>query len=310
MARKPSKENLCKLPEFEITPVLSSQEASQIVDWYISKFKIDEMWKISTGEGIKVAVLDTPVQLDHPDIKDNIIGNYNFCDPKKSANAKKAKHGTHVCGIICAQNNDIGTLGIAYNSKLLVGAVLDENGVGKFNNVSQGVRWAIENKADIISMSLGSPSPIQEVRKAIQLAKAKNIPVFCAGGNAGSNSNLFYPSAYPESISVAAVDSDLRRAKFSNVGKNLDFMAPGVKILSTTPYNDVSCMNGSSQAAPFFAGIAALVLSYIKNNKTKLNINTVDDLRALLKKSCTPIQEKGYQGAGIFSVDKFLNLIK
>lgn len=310
MARNANKNYDFKLPKFEIIPALDAQSAGQKVEWYITKFNIDKLWNISTGEGVKIAVLDTGVQLDHPDIKDNIIDSKNFVLPSKSANSTKAKHGTHVSGIICAKNNDIGTVGVAHNAKLLIGAVLGDNGAGNFKSVANGIRWAVDSKADLISMSLGCPNAIQEVRKAIQYAYNKGIPVFCAAGNAGSATTLFYPAAYPESISIAATDLSDKRASFSNVGKNLDFMAPGVNILSCIPVNWMGTMNGSSQAAPWITGIAALILSYTRNNKTNIKLDCVEDYRKILKACCNPINDKSYQGSGLFDTNKFLNLIK
>ena len=89
--------------------------------------------------------------------------------------------------------------------------VLDKNGNGSLEKVAEGIRWAVANNADIISMSLGSPRPIQQIRKAIQLAAKRGIPTFVAGGNAGNTKDVFYPAAYPETIAIGSIDSNFDR---------------------------------------------------------------------------------------------------
>lgn len=173
-----------------------------------------------------------------------------------------AVSNTHSTGIIVAENNDIGMIGVAPKAKVIPVKVLDDKGSGDMENVVKGIRWAVDNGADIISMSLGCPRPIQNVRKAIQYAESKGIPVFCAAGNAGKTNELFYPANYKETIAVGSIDSNLMRSNFSNTGENLDFMAPGGKIFSTIPDNWYGYMSGTSMACPFVVGIAALCLSY------------------------------------------------
>ncbi len=125
-------------------------------------------------------------------------------------------------------------------------------------------------KADFISLSFGSARPLPHIRRAIQYAARKNVVTFAAAGNAGNNSSLFFPAAYSDVISVGAITHDFCRADFSNVDVNLNFMAPGVDILSTIPNNKYSMMSGSSMAQPFVCGLAALVKSYMIKNKVPL----------------------------------------
>lgn len=211
---------------------------------------------------------------------------------------------THVAGIVGASNNAIGVVGVAPKAKILPIKILDRFGNGNFDNVAKGIRAAI-GKADIMVMSLGCPTPLATVRKAIQEATKKGIPIFCAAGNAGNIGNIFYPARYPETIAIGGIDANFKRANFSNTGENLDFMAPAVDILSTVPQNWYAVLSGTSQGAPFAAGIAALALSYVRNNKTNIKLNSVDDYRNLFKKHTLSIKDtnvdKYFQGFGIIN---------
>lgn len=249
-----------KLPKYEIEEILQLSSEQQM-GWSISAFNIPDVWSVTDGEGSRVAVLDSGCDLDHPDLADNLLPGINFLNLNKSPQDDNS-HGTHSTGIIVAENNDIGMIGVAPKAKVMPVKILDNKGSGDMENVVKGIRWAVDNGADIISMSLGCPRPIQNVRKAIQYAESKGIPVFCAAGNAGKTSELFYPANYKETIAVGSIDSNLMRSSFSNTGENLDFMAPGGKIFSTIPDNWYGYMSGTSMACPFVTGIAALCLSY------------------------------------------------
>lgn len=223
---------------------------------------------------------------------------------------------THVTGTIVAANNDIGIVGVAPKAKVRPVKVLDGKGNGNLLNVAEGIRWATKMGVDFISMSLGSPAPVQEVRKAIQFAASKGIVTFVAAGNAGNTKEVFYPAAYPETIAVGAVDVDMRRAKFSNTGKNLDFMAPGVDILSTVPDDWYAKLSGTSMAQPFVCGVAALVKSYRIAQKSEEKLQTVADYINLFKKYTTPVVNGNYddphfyQGFGIIDPRKFFESMK
>jgi len=172
----------------------------------------------------------------------------------------------------------------------------------------------VKNKVDIICMSLGAPRPVQQVRKAIQLAARKGIPVFVAAGNSGFTKDVFFPAAYPETIAIGSIDENFDRSKFSNTGKNLDFMAPGGRIFSTVPDDWYAILQGTSMACPFAVGVAALILSYSRKTK-KIKLRSVNDYRNLLKKYTTPISneqltnKKFYQGFGIIDPRRLVEAI-
>jgi major intracellular serine protease len=206
-------------------------------------------------------------------------------------------------------------VGVAPKAKVLPIKILDHNGDGNMTTVAQGIYYAIEEKADIIVMSLGAPIPVRIVRKAIQLGASKGIPTFVAAGNSGTTKEVFFPAAYAETIAIGSIDQNFSRSKFSNTGKNLDFMAPGNRILSTVPDDWYAILSGTSMACPFVSGLAALMLSYSRKHKLDLPLNTVEDYRNVFRKYTTPISNKKladkkfYQGFGIIDPRKMMQAL-
>lgn len=304
------KNKKCSLFPYEREEVLSLQDAIQKSGWNITAFDLPSAWKKSRGSDVKVAVLDTGVDLDHPDIQKNLLPGKNFIDFSKEPWDDNS-HGTHVAGIIAAENNEIGMVGVAPDAKIIPVKVLNGQGSGDLVSVSKGIRWAVdEGKADLICMSLGAPNPVQEVRKAVQYAESKGVICFVAAGNAGLTKQIFYPADYPETIAIGSIDESLSRSSFSNTGHNLDFMAPGSKIFSTVPDNWYAVLSGTSMATPFAVGIAALLLSYCKNNKSEIKLSCSEDYRKVFKEHTMPIKNidlknsKFYQGFGIIDTKK------
>lgn len=304
----------CSLFPFEREEVLTLQDAIQKAGWSISHFDLPAVWSKSKGEGVRVAVLDTGVDLDHPDLSKNLLPGINFVNHGKPPQDDN-QHGTHVAGIIAAENNAIGMVGVAPEAKIIPVKVLDKRGAGNLVNVAKGIRWAAdEGKADLICMSLGSPNPVQEVRKAIQHASSKGVVCFVAAGNSGRTKNLFYPAEYPETVAIGSIDENLGRSSFSNTGENLDFMAPGGKILSTVPDNWYAVLSGTSMAAPFATGLAALVLSHMRKKGSAVPRSSDDYIR-IFKSHTMPItnsdlkDKKFYQGFGIVDPKKLLEAL-
>lgn len=301
LSRKPPP---CALFPYERSDVLFIQEVSQTRGWMIDLFEIPVAWAKTMGDGVKVAVVDTGCDLDHPDLVHNLLPGLNVLDPSRPPDDDNA-HGTHVAGIVAAENNGIGMVGVAPKCKVIPIKVLDASGNGNLSDVAKGIQAAMDLGADIITMSLGSPSPMPSLQRVLQLAERRGVPVFVAAGNAGRTADVYFPSAYPETISIGAIDSGFRRATFSNTGLNLDFMAPGVDIMSTVPNNWYALMSGSSMATPFVAGVAALLLSAARLHGVPLP--DPEAYREKFRQHCFPITDEGagdqfYQGYGIISV--------
>ena len=240
------------------------------------------------GKGVVVAVLDTGVDLKHPDLKANIVEGWNFVENNNDTTDLDG-HGTHVAGIIAATaNNGVGIAGIAPEAKIMPLKVLSESG-GAWINLDKAILYAANHGAKIISMSLGGQvttvlSPT--VLAAILIASQKNVTIVAAAGNENTSTKS-YPAAYPNVIAVSAISQNHTRASFSNYGNYIAFSAPGVKILSTMPTypvtltsqygfsEDYDYLSGTSMACPFVSGVVALLLSKHPNLTPKMVKDTL-----------------------------------
>lgn len=298
----------CKLYPYKKREIVSVQELKQVEGWQISTFSLPKIWERTQGEGVTVAVLDTGCDLDHPDLVDNLLEGKNFVS-KKEPPEDDNDHGTHVIGSICATNNDFGMVGVAPKVKVIPIKVLGGSGIGDMDNVAKGIRYAIERDVDMMCLSLGCARPLANVRRAIQAAAKKGKPLFCAGGNIGKNVEALFPARYPETIAVAALDKDFTRAKFSNTGKlNVDFLAPGVDILSTVRDGWYAILSGSSTAVPFVVGVAALLLAAKRKYQLDIPLQSVDDYRTAFKTHGVDLSkykgDKEFAGYGIIEPEK------
>jgi len=225
---------------------------------------ICKAWQISQGENIKVAVLDQGIFKEHIDLASNIYNLSFNTETNLSPSLLFGDHGTHCAGTIAAVRNNTQVVGVAPLSKLMdVSNSLKGTPNSRIKR-ADGINWAWQNGADIISNSWGSVR-YEVIDDAISnaLTKGRNgkgcIIVFASGNDYGQVS---YPAnSNPNILSVGAISSDGRRASFSNYGRELDVVAPGVGILSTVPNNSVSSEDGTSMACPHVAGVAALILS-------------------------------------------------
>lgn len=246
------------LPPFTVNSVQLS--AGQKIDWGLSLLGVPELWKVTRGEGVRVAILDTGISPMHPDLAPAIELAQDFTN-SSSGWSDVAGHGSHTAGTIAARDDDNGVVGIANQCSLLVGKVLGDDGSGASSWIAKGIRWAADNKADVISMSLGSPYPDPQIKAAIDYAVGKGVIVVCAAGNEGPGDNTTgFPGSFDNVISVGAIDQSKRIAMFSSRGK-VDVAAPGVNILSDWPPRSVASLSGTSMATPFVSGIVALMVA-------------------------------------------------
>jgi serine protease len=222
-------------------------------------------WSGSTGRGITVAVVDTGIRRDCPDLQGTqILQGYNAITNGSDPTDDNG-HGTHVSGTIAqTTNNNFGCAGVAYEASLLPVKVLGSDGSGSNFDVAEGIRWAADHGARVINMSLGGAGG-STLQDAVRYATAKGVVICAAAGNGGGGS-LSYPAAYPETISVGAIQSNGQKASFSQYGNGLSVMAPGVNILQQTwdPQKGqfyFGSWAGTSMATPHVSGTAALVLS-------------------------------------------------
>jgi subtilisin family serine protease len=241
-------------------------------------------WRQTTGGDVTVAVIDSGVDLTHPDLVPNLWTNpreipgngidddgngyvddvhgYDFVD--NTGNPQDANgHGTHVAGIVAARGgNGIGVAGVAWSARIMAIRVLDANARGTTTTVAQGIRYAVDNGARIINLSLAGPSPARDLEDAIVYAQQHGVLIVVAAGNDGRDLSVAptYPAAYPEDnvLGVAATTQDGVLASVSDFGVGADLAAPGADILSTALGGGYEWRTGTSMAAPHVSG--ALVL--------------------------------------------------
>lgn len=234
------------------------------VDWGIARIGADKIWDKSTGDGIKVAVIDTGVDLLHTDLSGNITAGYDFVNNDSSAMDDNG-HGTHVAGIIASVQNGLGVIGGANKADIMPIKVLNNQGYGYLSDVAKGIYYAADNGARVINLSLGAPTDSLTLKAAVDYAVKKGVLIAAAAGNDGGQP-CSYPAAYASVICVVATDSYNKLASFSNVGGELS--APGVYNYSTYVGNLYKYMSGTSMATPHVAASAAVVMSFCSDCST------------------------------------------
>lgn len=255
-----------RLPPDEMKPELMflAEELGESRDWGHAPLFLSECQKLSMGEGIRVAILDTGCDMSHPDLADRVEVSKDFTGSRTGA-SDVAGHGSHCAGVVAANANGGGIIGTAPAARLLIGKVLGDNGSGSSSGIAAGIRWAAEQGANIISMSLGGPVSDSGTAQAVREVTARGIFVIAAAGNEGPREGTVgYPGGYDESVCVGAVGTDLKPASFSSRGAQLDVAAPGVSVRSCYPGGRYATYSGTSMATPYVAGCIALFLAYLK----------------------------------------------
>ncbi|RLQ96836.1 S8 family peptidase [Falsibacillus albus] len=249
---------------------LTYNMSSQTTPWAFGKMNVTNQVRTQyTGKGVKVAVIDTGIDMTHPDVK--AAGGTCVLDSCPHGYQDDNGHGTHVAGIIAAQNNSIGTVGVAPNVQLYAVKALNVVGSGTTTNIADGIEWAIEQHVDIMNLSFTTKDDDPTLRAMIKKAHDAGIVIVGAAGNAGttngSGDTVLYPAKYDSVIGVAALDQNSNRIVESSTGSEVEVAAPGYNIVSTVP-KDVDTfdgaqdgympMTGTSMAAPYVTGLLAL----------------------------------------------------
>ncbi|MCC6457590.1 MAG: S8 family serine peptidase [Caldilineaceae bacterium] len=225
-----------------------------------------DAWTITTGaQEIIIAVVDSGVKLDHPEFAGRLVGGYDFINGDDQPDDDQG-HGTHVAGVIAAGlNNGQGVAGICPNCRIMPVKVLDENNIGSWSSLAQGILFAVDQGARVINLSLGANVPSETLASAVAYAMENGVVVVAAAGNYGSSAP-YYPAALEGVIAVGATNQAGTRWAKSNFGSYVDLTAPGYMIYSTyydlnNLYHGYTYMSGTSMAAPFVSGVAGLLLS-------------------------------------------------
>jgi len=252
------------------------------IDWGIARIGADKVWTTGSGTGITIAIVDTGIQVNHPDLVNNIVQGYDFVNNDIDANDDNG-HGTHVAGIAAASFNQAGVVGVSHSSKLLPIKVLNSQGYGYLSDVAKGVYYATDNGARVINLSLGSTTDSLVLKDAINYAASKGVLVIAAAGNDGG-APCSYPAAYSNAVCVVATDSKNLLASFSNIGGEL--AAPGVYNYSTYLGSTYRYLSGTSMATPHVTGTAALLLSICQSC-------TISEIRTVMRETAVDLGEVG-----------------
>ncbi len=257
------------------------QEANEIPAG-VNMIEAPRVWETDTyGASTVIAVIDTGCDVNHPDLRDSIIGGRNFSGGKTLDLSDKNGHGTHVAGTIAASLNGMGVTGVAPKAKLLILKVMNESGSSSYQSLVKAVRYATrwrgpnQEKVQVISMSLGGQKDYTSLHRAIKNAVKEDILVVCAAGNAGDGNartpEKLYPGYYEEVVQVGAVDLDEKMADFTNTNDEIDLVAPGVGIRSTHLNGEYAKLSGTSMATPHVTGAAALLIEQYRKEGIELS---------------------------------------
>ena len=231
--------------------------------WGLFAIGADRVWTTTTGQGVIVAVVDSGSG-PHPDLAENLLPGRSIIGTVESQDGRDidaSGHGTHVAGIIAAvANNGIGGSGVAPNAKILPIQVLDQAGQGDARDVAAGVRFAADNGARVINLSLGGATESSSLTQAITYANDKGVLVVAAAGNGGAADKPKWPASLDLTLAVTAVDQANNATSFDQRGDYIDLSAPGANIVSTAK-GDYVTLSGTSMAAGFVAGAAALLFA-------------------------------------------------
>lgn len=270
--------------------------------WNLRAINVERAWAESKGEGITIAVIDTGVS-PVPDLEQTeFVEGYDFVNDRTEA-LDDVGHGTHVAGTIAqSTNNNYGVAGIAYKAKIMPLKVLGYNG-GTVADIAEAIRFAADNGADVINMSLGGGGDSHLMRDAIDYAHKKGVVIIAAAGNENENS-ASYPARYGKVISVSALDAIGEKAPYSNFGAGIDISAPGGSDKGLIVQETITGSNqqpsfegyqGTSMASPHVAGVAALIKA--------TGIKDPDEVREILVKSSRQIAEDPFNHYGAGQLD-------
>lgn len=299
--------------------------------WNFKQINAETAWKTSTGKDVVVAVIDTGVAAsDAPDrnikaVKDlagtKIVKGYDFVDDDTFAWDGHG-HGTHVAGTIAqTTNNKYGVAGLAYNAKIMPLRVLNSRGFGQVADIADSIRFAADNGAKVINMSLGGPLPSLVMKNAIDYAHKKGVTIVAAAGNGGKRTPS-YPAAYKHVIAVAATQFDKNTTFYSQWGDYVDIAAPGGNTRvdqnndgrpdgvmqetlkdGNTAAHDFALYMGTSMASPHVAAAAALVIANGVTNPDKVENVLKDSANTDQKKDYTEKEYAERYGAGLLQAD-------
>ena len=292
-----------RISDFKIINVNAVQD-NEIIDYGVKMVGAPLEWKETMGEGIRIGIVDTGICTSHPDLSNRIEDGVNFTREYPRTIEDYSGHGTHVAGILSAEKNGMGVVGVAPKAKLCVVKAFDKTGKTDYQTIEKSLLWLIDKNVDVINMSFSSPHTLSRYNKLIRMVHSYGITMICAAGNEGSSGDntIGYPANFPETIAVSAVDINKTIADFSSKGSAAEISAAGINIYSTYLNNGYATLSGTSMATPIITGAVAILQA--KGMMRYHRRLTPDEIRLLLNIYTEDLSGLGRDdryGYGLFS---------
>lgn len=273
--------DLVRGPESDVLPMAGE------ANWGIEVFGVNDLRRLTNGEGVIAGIVDTGVDRTHPDLS-NCIAAKDFTGSPYGT-ADKNGHGSHCTGTVGGTNPNIG---MAPGAKTCHGKALSDKGSGADTWIAAACQWCVDQGAEVLSLSLGSSGEAPTITNKFRELADQGIWIVAAAGNSGGNtSDVDWPGRSPHCISVAALNKDLTPASFSSAGAKIDTAFSGVNIWSVRPGGGYAQMSGTSMSTPGIAGVLTLMRSALK--KANRQIPKIEDLRKLLIDTATDTHTPG-----------------
>lgn len=283
------------------TAMHSKEPSVTAIPWGIRRIGAPEAWSASTGNQIRIGVIDTGADFNHPDLRHSLARGVNLLNPATLPYDDNG-HGTHIAGTIAASGGHEGMMGVAPRSLVYPVKAFDHNGSAFVSDIILGIDWCVQNRMHIVNMSFGMKSKSLALQNMIRKANSAGIVVVASSGNDKRSRGADYPARYSSTISVGATGKDGRVASFSNHGPRIDIYAPGEKIKSCWLGGGYREMNGTSMATSHVSGSIALLLAL------RPGISPAE-IKRRLRRTARPLASSAPQtkaGAGEISASRLL----
>ncbi|THF81752.1 S8 family peptidase [Cohnella fermenti] len=231
------------------------------VPWGIRKVRAPEAWGLTTGHKVKIGVIDTGVDFQHPDLRHSLERGINLLQ-RTMLPSDDNGHGTHIAGTIAAANQLHGMIGVSPRASIYPVKAFDHNGTAYVSDIILGIDWCVRNRMDVVNMSFGMRTRSRALLNAVTNAYRSGVLIVASSGNDGKQGEIDYPARYPNTVAVGATSRDGRIAAFTNRSSRIDVYAPGEKIDSCWLRGIRRSMSGTSMATSHVTGAVALLLAH------------------------------------------------